>query len=84
MNFTIGQIGEAVLKHFPLAKLNDHSIVDHRDYRVDFSKIKSLLGFEPAFDLDRGVREIKGYLEENPKLTYLDDIYYNVKYLFKK
>jgi len=35
---------------------------DPRNYRVDFSKVKSILNFTPQYTIDDGILEIKNYL----------------------
>ena len=35
-----------------------YGLPDHRSYRVDFSKIKHTLGFEPKYSIEDGAREI--------------------------
>ena len=38
---------------------------DPRDYRVDFSKIKRVLGFNVSITLPEGIKEIKEALDRN-------------------
>jgi nucleoside-diphosphate-sugar epimerase len=58
-NYTKEMMVEAILKHIPdgVVKYIDGG-VDRRNYRVDFSKIKEKLFFEPAYTVDDGVREL--------------------------
>lgn len=43
---------------------------DSRDYRVDFSKIKNVLGFEASKDIYTGIFDVLEYLEKNEYLRY--------------
>ena len=38
---------------------------DPRNYRVDFGKVRSVLGFEPNYSVEYGVQELLGALEQN-------------------
>ena len=39
--------------------------VDPRNYRVDFTKVRDTLGFEPQFDIYYGIREIMAAMQSN-------------------
>ena len=39
--------------------------VDPRNYRVDFTKVRDTLGFEPQFDIYYGIREIIAAMQSN-------------------
>ncbi len=46
-------------KYFPKAKVSfDSKESDPRNYRVDFSKVKNVLGFETAYTINDGIGEI--------------------------
>ncbi|MBI3380322.1 NAD-dependent epimerase/dehydratase [Candidatus Gottesmanbacteria bacterium] len=55
---------------------------DIRNYRVSFDKVKNSLGFIPKYNLDYGIKEIIKELKRK-NINYLEDKYYNVKYLYK-
>ena len=38
---------------------------DPRNYRVDFSKVKSILGFEPIYSIDNGIEELLKMIKQN-------------------
>lgn len=57
-------------------------IEDVRDYRVNFDKVYKILEFKPRFNIEDGVKEVVDFLCEN-KIDYRDDVYYNVRYLYK-
>jgi nucleoside-diphosphate-sugar epimerase len=51
-----------------------YGLPDHRSYRVDFSKIKEVLGFKPDFTIEDGAREVyemlkSGKLDPNDPTT---------------
>jgi nucleoside-diphosphate-sugar epimerase len=41
-----------------------YGLPDHRSYRVDFTKIKKVLGFEPDYKAEDGAREVWNALKE--------------------
>jgi len=63
-NHTKRSIVEVVQQHLPEAQVRyqNHGS-DPRNYRVDFSKIKKTLGFEPVFSVEQGVEELLTALE---------------------
>jgi len=65
-NMTIGQVAETVAATIPGTRVetapNDGR--ERRDYRVSFEKIRHVLGFQPEFDVQYGIREIHAALEE--------------------
>lgn len=63
-NYTKRMVVEAIQAHLPGAPVQfQERGSDPRNYRVDFSKIKNTLNFEPAFDVDAGIRELITALE---------------------
>ena len=58
-NYTKEMMVEAILKHLPDGKVKYvDGGADRRNYRVDFSRIKEKLYFEPAFTVDDGISEL--------------------------
>lgn len=59
-NFQIGDIAEIVAKIIPNSevKLKPKANRDKRSYKVDFGKIKNILGFNPKWTVKKGVKEI--------------------------
>ena len=83
-NYRIHELGEIVKEVLPDTKINIKTEEqDIRDYRMNFDKAKSLLNFKPGFTVDKGIKEIYRALCNGRFKDYLDDIYYNVKYLYK-
>ncbi|TGL45833.1 NAD-dependent epimerase/dehydratase family protein [Leptospira perdikensis] len=58
-NFTKQGILDTILKYLPNSKINfkEHG-TDPRNYKVNFSKVKSVLGFEPKYSVEDGVVEL--------------------------
>lgn len=82
-NFQIGQVAEQVRLELPPTLVETQSsVADRRDYRVSFDKIENLLGFSPRWSMREGIREMLETLRRDP-IDYQDDIYYNVKYLYR-
>lgn len=64
-NATKQTIIDTLRKHLPEAPVRyQEQGPDPRNYKVDFSKIRSVLGFQPEHTIDSGVREIIGALKE--------------------
>ncbi len=70
-NLTKRQIVDLVLKHVPGGRViyRDNS-ADRRNYRVDFRKVRDVLGFQPEFDVAYGINEIITALRSH----LLDDV----------
>ncbi len=58
-NLTKRNIVDIILKRFPdrAVSYQEHG-TDPRNYRVDFSKLRERLAFEPAFDVEWGITEL--------------------------
>jgi len=83
-NCTILQIAKLVKKHVPQAKLEiKPDVQDQRDYQVGFDKIRYLLGFQPRFTVEDGIREIREALVNGVTPDPAGDIYHNFRYLEK-
>jgi hypothetical protein len=59
----------------------DDTCVDRRNYRVCFKKIRALLGFEPAWTLERGIAQVVAMVRTNEVGHYSLPTYSNVLYL---
>jgi nucleoside-diphosphate-sugar epimerase len=81
-NMTLGMVGEMVKKLVPDAELIDSGRDgDRRNYRVDFSKIRNLLGFQPRWTVEKGVQQVIDALRSGKVTDYRSALYSNVKYL---
>jgi nucleoside-diphosphate-sugar epimerase len=81
-NFTLGGVGEIIKRMVPSAELicsNGDS--DRRNYRVDFSRIRKTLGFEPEWQLEDGVQQVMTAIRSGAVVDYRDPRYSNVKFL---
>jgi nucleoside-diphosphate-sugar epimerase len=58
-NFTKKMIVDEILKHIPEGKIKfGKQGSDPRNYKVSFSKVKSVLNFEPQFTVQYGIKEL--------------------------
>jgi nucleoside-diphosphate-sugar epimerase len=81
-NYTLGEAAELIRQQVPDADIvSDSSSVDRRNYRVCFTKIRSKLGFEPAWTLERGIAQVVALVRSNEIGHYSAPTYSNVLYL---
>lgn len=80
LNYRILDLGNEIAKTLgvDIERLEERE--DDRNYRVDFSKIKWILGFEPGRKIAESVLEIKEAFENNEFSDWKDNKYYNVRY----
>ncbi|RMA93323.1 NAD-dependent epimerase/dehydratase family protein [Hydrogenothermus marinus] len=69
LNYQIGKLGEIVAKTVEnetgkKVEIEWYGDPDHRSYRVSFKKIKKILGWEPKWNAESGVKEIVSKLEK--------------------
>jgi nucleoside-diphosphate-sugar epimerase len=78
LNSTLGDLAARVKAQVPEAEIVyiDNSS-DHRNYRVNFSKVSELLGFECQYSLDYGIAEIKKAVQSGLIADYRNPKYYN-------
>lgn len=81
-NYTIDEVGELIQSMVPGAEIkqmgNDG---DRRDYRVNFSRIRSELGFKPAWTVPMGIRQVIDAINSGEVVDYSEARYSNVKSL---
>jgi len=81
-NYTLGEVAELIHGQVPDAKItSDDTFVDKRNYRVSFAKIRSRLGFEPAWTIERGIAQVVALVRSNEVGHYSLPTYSNVLYL---
>ena len=82
-NYTILDMAQLVHRHVPEAVLEiKGDVTDPRDYRVSFDKIRSVLGWEPRFTVEDGIREIAEALTDWARDSDpLADVYHNYRHL---
>jgi len=77
-NYTKKMIVDTILEHIPDGKVRfGENGSDPRNYRVSFSRVKQVLGFEPQFTLHDGVKELITALEHG---VFSDSTYNLEKY----
>ncbi|HUC60469.1 MAG TPA: NAD(P)-dependent oxidoreductase [Alphaproteobacteria bacterium] len=86
-NFTKGMIVDAVRKELPRAQFKFvEGGRDRRNYRVDFAKIRRVLGFEPRVTVADGIRELVAALGQGFFADYDDrlDFYRNREIAYQR
>ncbi|MFC5970130.1 NAD-dependent epimerase/dehydratase family protein [Halomarina salina] len=79
-NYRIEEVGRIVADGVPGATLDvDHSKEDDRSYRVDFSKIRDVLGYETEHTIQSACEEIGRAFERGEFDDYTDSRYSNYK-----
>lgn len=81
-NYTIEQLARLAAKANPECRVNiEKSAVDLRNYRVDFTKLKAELGYEPTTSVLQGLEELRNAFDTNV-IGDLDSIEYsNIEFL---
>src|SRR6185295_2267177 len=78
-NYTLGDVAALINTQVPEAEiLSDDTFVDKRNYRVTFEKIRSRLGFEPSWTLERGIAQVLAIVRSNGVGHYSLPTYSNV------
>lgn len=81
-NFTIRQIGELIHQQVPESRLVfSETAQDRRDYRVDFSKIRNLLNYRPAWTVPEGIQQVLEAIQSGRVTDYRAPQYSNVAFL---
>ncbi|MDG2384220.1 MAG: NAD(P)-dependent oxidoreductase [Pirellulaceae bacterium] len=81
-NFTIKEVGELIHERVITAKLLlSETENDRRDYRVDFSKIRNLLDFQPKWTVQDGIQQVLEAIASGQVTDYRDPQYSNVAFL---
>lgn len=85
-NFTVGQVGDCVKEKMQELtgeniQIEMKHIPDFRNYKVDFQKAKTFLGYEPKYTIEDIVDHLHQHKEHYHNFD--DDQYYNIR-VFKK
>jgi len=81
-NRTLGQVGELIQAMVPGSVLRcTEDNVDRRNYRVEFRRIREVLGFEPVWKIEAGVQQVLDAIASGKVTNYQDPKYSNVKSL---
>lgn len=81
LNYTIGQIADAVLDATPGARLREVADPDARNYRVSFARLEETLGYAPRTRVDAGIAEIQRAIAGGAIADYRAAQYSNVQSL---
>ena len=81
-NFTkreiIKNISKILIKKKQNFKFVEKDHFDKRNYKVNFSKIKTL-GIKKTTNIKKGIKEILNYLDKNKKINFKNKVFYNHK-----
>ena len=81
-NYTLGQLATLIKAQVPEARIvSDNASADKRNYHVSFAKIRTQLGFEPAWTLERGIAQVIAIVRSNQVGHYSLPTYSNALYL---
>ena len=77
-NYTKRDVAKKLLKYFPNAKISfKDKGHDPRNYKVNFDKLKNILGIQPDIDIDYGITEIINYNKDNKVINSKDNKFGN-------
>jgi nucleoside-diphosphate-sugar epimerase len=81
-NYTLGELATLIKAQVPEARIvSDNTCLDRRNYHVSFAKIRTQLGFEPAWTLERGIAQVIAVVRSNQVGDYSLPAYSNFLYL---
>ncbi|MBN1163942.1 MAG: NAD(P)-dependent oxidoreductase [Candidatus Krumholzibacteriota bacterium] len=84
LNLTIKQLGNIVRELIPETEVEVlRGAVDERDYRIDFSRIRDELGYQPEHSISNGIYELIHALDTDRTIDPDDSRYSNYKWLSK-
>lgn len=85
LNYTIDQIGEEIKSILPQTEvINNGEIDDPRNYKVNFEKIRTDLGFKIDYDVQTGIKEMIEEIYNNKMLENYHDMVYSNLLTFKE
>lgn len=83
-NYKIDEIADCIKSVIPDTNVVRRSdLNDLRDYKVDFEKFTNDFDLKPHYTVESGVKEMKDFINNN-NINLNDDIYYNVKYIYRE
>jgi nucleoside-diphosphate-sugar epimerase len=78
LNSTLGDLAARIKAQVPEAEIvYVENASDHRNYRVSFTKVSEVLGFDCQLSLDDGIGEIKRAVQNGLVADYRNPKYYN-------
>ena len=84
-NYQLGDAANIIRSCVPQAEVVDMGAdTDFRNYRVDFTKIKKMLGFTPEWTLEQGIKQVITAFENGEVRDYRNSMYSNVKFLVEE
>jgi nucleoside-diphosphate-sugar epimerase len=79
-NRTLGQVGELIQRMVPGSVLRcSEDNVDRRNYKVEFHRIRGVLGFHSTWTLQAGIQQVLDAILTGKVSNYEDPRYSNVK-----
>lgn len=81
LNHTLQQVSDIIKNVFPGTSVEHVANHDHRDYRVNFDKIRKRLDFTSNYLLRDGVEELKTAFDKGIIRDYKDLRYHNQRFL---
>jgi nucleoside-diphosphate-sugar epimerase len=81
MNFTLAGIADEIRRAFPATRVQRVTNDDKRTYRVNFTKIRKVIGYQCTISLREGIAELKRAFEKGSITDYNDLRYSNQKFL---
>jgi len=81
MNHTLSEVGETIQQVFPKTRVEHVENSDRRNYRVNFNKLETRLGFRAKYSLRDGIEELKKAFDEGLIGDYRDVRYHNQRFL---
>jgi nucleoside-diphosphate-sugar epimerase len=81
-NYQLAEVARLIQELLPAAEILDLGANgDFRNYRVNFDKIRNILGFHPRWTLQKGIRQVITALESGQVSDYRLPLYSNAKFL---
>jgi nucleoside-diphosphate-sugar epimerase len=79
-NLTLTQIAEKVSRLTDVEKIIHKQTNDLRSYRIDASKIRIKLGFEPKHSIDSAILDLKNaFIQNRFQNSLQNSLYFNIK-----
>jgi nucleoside-diphosphate-sugar epimerase len=81
LNHTLAEVATVIQRVFPGTRVEHVENSDRRNYRVDFTKVETRVGFRCRYDLEDGVRQIKAAFDSYRIDNYKDRRFSNLVFL---
>jgi lipopolysaccharide/colanic/teichoic acid biosynthesis glycosyltransferase/nucleoside-diphosphate-sugar epimerase len=82
LNYTVLDVARFVQAQLPDTEIDiTQESHDRRDYRVNFDKIRHVLGFRPAYTVQDGIREMVRAFRDGLVTEPKNEVYHNFRYL---